>query len=67
MHHMATHDALPGAGDVGRAWSLNVLRARSTDPKAWVAGLRAQLLESYIKLNEAITTSVPPPPRPRPC
>jgi hypothetical protein len=35
-------------------WSRELFRTESTDPKAWVSGIRKACLETYVQLHEHI-------------
>ena len=63
MYRMASANAFP-AIDLSRAgrmdklfrWPYHIFRCRSTKSDAWIAGLRAQALDTYKNLNRAVST-----------
>jgi hypothetical protein len=53
MRKLAQENAFPGR-DTSSARSFQVFQATSTKNSAWVAPLRAILLENYKRVNNAI-------------
>jgi protein MBA1 len=53
MRKLAQENAFPGR-DISSARSFQIFQAKSTEDSAWVAPLRATLLENYNRVNNAI-------------
>lgn len=58
MVRMASEFAFPARLKVKSPWSLQVFKAQSTEPSAWIAPIREELLRVYLRTNEAVAKSV---------
>jgi hypothetical protein len=53
MRKLAQENAFPGR-DISSARSFQIFQAKSTEEGAWVAPMRAILLENYKRVNHAM-------------
>jgi hypothetical protein len=53
LRKISQENAFPGR-DISSARSFQIFQAKSTKDSAWVAPLRATLLENYKRVNTAI-------------
>jgi hypothetical protein len=53
MRKLGQENAIPGR-DISSARSFQIFQAKSTKDSAWVAPMRATLLENYKRTNNAI-------------